>query len=70
MRALTYNDLAADRQVVATVQAMEEILKRHASGVPNCTVEVNAEQGGLVLYAPGVSQPEVLYQPAVSLDSR
>ena len=68
MRALAYNDLAADRQVVATVQAMEEILKRHAAGVPNCTVEVNAEQGGLVLHAPGSSQPEVLYQPVVSQD--
>src|SRR5262249_40879825 len=29
MRGLSYNDLAADRNVVATVQALESILKEH-----------------------------------------
>ena len=32
MRQLAYNDLAADRQTVAAVQAMEAILARHAAG--------------------------------------
>ena len=64
-RGLAYNDLSADRQVVAAVQAMEAILARHASGAPECTVEVNGPLGGLVLNAPGASEPEVLYQPAV-----
>ncbi len=49
MRALTYNDVSADRNCVAIVQAMEAILQRHAAGEPGCIVEVNAEQGGLVL---------------------
>lgn len=60
-RQLTYNDLSADRQTVAAVQAMEAILARHAAGQPNCVVEVNHKEGGLVLFAPGSSQPEVLY---------
>jgi D-galacturonate reductase len=64
MRQLAYNDLSADRQVVAAVQAMEAILERHAQGTPNCVVEVNGKQGGLVLLAPG-GEAEVLYQPAV-----
>ena len=38
---LAYNDLAADRQTVAAVQAMEAILAKHAAGTPNCVVEVN-----------------------------
>jgi predicted dehydrogenase len=65
VRGLTYNDLSADRQVVAAVQAMEAILARHAAGVPDCVVRVNGERGGLVLYEPGSSDPEVLYEPAV-----
>ena len=64
-RALQYNDLAADRQVVAAVQAMEAILARHASGTPDCVVHVNATEGGLVLRAPGRHELEVLYGPAV-----
>ncbi len=64
-RTLSYNDLSADRQVVATVQAMEAILARHAAGVPNCVVNVNDPRGGLVLYRPGSAEPEVLYQPPV-----
>jgi len=64
-RQLTYNDLAADRQTVAAVQALEAILQRHAQGVPDCIVRVNEQHGGLVLYRPGSTEPEVLYQPAV-----
>jgi predicted dehydrogenase len=64
-RQLTYNDLSADRQVVAAVQAMEAILARHASGTPNCVVTVNEERGGLVLSVPGSTRFEVLYGPKV-----
>ncbi len=53
MNALAYNDLSADRNVVAIIQACEAILKRHASGRPGCVVEVNSPAGGLVLRTPG-----------------
>ena len=65
VRALHYNDLSADRQVVAAVQAMEAILSAHASGTPNCIVHVNQKPGGLVLYAPGSAEPQVLYDKSV-----
>ncbi|MBW3540781.1 MAG: Gfo/Idh/MocA family oxidoreductase, partial [Planctomycetes bacterium] len=65
MRTLAYNDLAADRQTVATVQALEAILERHAAGEPDCVVRINDKRGGLVLYRPGHREPEVLYEPAV-----
>ncbi len=65
MRALTYNELAADRQVVAAVQAMEAILQRRAHGTPDCVVSVNDQRGGLVLYTPGDAQYEVLYPEKV-----
>ncbi len=64
MRALAYNDIAADRNCVAIVQAMEAILKRHAGGEPSCTVEVNGERGGLVLWQRDGSA-EVLYADPV-----
>jgi predicted dehydrogenase len=64
-RKLAYNDVSADRQVVAAVQAMEAILARHAAGTPNCVVSVNDPQGGLVLRAPGSAECEVLYAPNV-----
>jgi D-galacturonate reductase len=60
-RQLHYNDITADRQVVAAVQAMEAILAKHAAGTPNCVVEFNHKLGGLVLLAPGRAEPEVLY---------
>ncbi len=60
-RGLAYNDLAADRQTVAAVQAMEAILARHAAGTPDCVVKVNDPQGGLVLCVPGSNEREVLY---------
>jgi predicted dehydrogenase len=48
-RALAYNDLSADRQTVAAVQAMEAILARHAAGEPDCVVRVDAA-GTLTLF--------------------
>jgi predicted dehydrogenase len=61
MRALDYNDVAADRRCVATVQALEAILARHAAGTPGCIVFVNDTAGGLVLRMPGHAEPTVLY---------
>jgi D-galacturonate reductase len=64
-RKLTYNDVSADRQVVAAVQAMEAILAKHSAGTPNCVVEIDHELGGLVLLAPGKAEPDVLYSGRV-----
>ncbi|MEX2114560.1 MAG: hypothetical protein WD845_15300, partial [Pirellulales bacterium] len=64
-RSLAYNDASADRQTVATVQAMEAILARHVAGTPNCVVHVNDARGGLVLCAPGSAEAEVLYESQV-----
>lgn len=61
MRALAYNDLSADRNCVAIVQAMEAILARAAAGVPGCLVKVNGSAGGLALYEPGKAAPTILY---------
>lgn len=61
MRALAYDDLSADRNTVAIVQALEAILARHAAGQPGCLVTVNGTHGGLELWAPGRSEPQVLY---------
>jgi D-galacturonate reductase len=61
MRALAYNDLSADRPTVATVQALEAILQRHATGLPGCIVTVNEPMGGLVLRVPSQSEAIVLY---------
>ena len=44
---------------------MEAILAHHAAGEPDCVVRVNDAQGGLVLYRPGQSEPEVLYSGKV-----
>jgi D-galacturonate reductase len=60
MRALKYNDLAADRQVVAAVQAMEAILEHAAKGQPDGVVRI--EDGGrMALHLPGKPDPIVLY---------
>jgi D-galacturonate reductase len=50
MRALAYNDLAADRQVVAAIQAMETILARAADGEPDAIVRIDAS-GRMTLHA-------------------
>jgi predicted dehydrogenase len=65
MRALTYNDITADRNCVAIVQALEAILARAASGTPGCLVKVNGPAGGLALYEPGNAKPLVLYEGRV-----
>src|SRR5439155_14797726 len=61
VQELSYNELAADRQTVAAVQALEAILAHAANGEPDCVVRVNGPDGGLVLYRPGLSHPEILY---------
>jgi predicted dehydrogenase len=61
MRGLLYNDLSADRNCVAVVQATEAILRKAAAGVTGCVVRVNQPAGGLVLYEPGSAAAEVLY---------
>jgi len=43
IRALHYADLAADRQVVAAVEAMEMILAQQAAGCPDCVVRFDGE---------------------------
>ena len=60
MRALRYNDLEADRQVVAAVQAMEAILAHAAAGTPDGVARVSPE-GALTLHLPGRPEPIVLY---------
>jgi D-galacturonate reductase len=65
MRALAYNDITADRNCVAIVQALEAILARAANGVSSCVVKVNTPAGGLVLYEPENPKPLVLYEGRV-----
>jgi predicted dehydrogenase len=61
IRGLTYNDLSADRNTVAVIQALEAILERHAQGQPGSIVEVNQSGGGLTLSVPQQSESVVLY---------
>lgn len=65
MAALDYNDLKADRNCVAIVQALEAILTQHAAGRPGCAAVVNTAQGGLSLIIPGRAESRVLYAPTV-----
>jgi predicted dehydrogenase len=65
MRALTYNDLSADRNCVAIVHALEAIIQQAATGKPGCVVKVNGRTGGLVLLEPGCAEPRVLYEGRV-----
>lgn len=65
MRALSYNDLSADRNCVAIVQALEAILAKAAAGQPGCVVQVNQKEGGLVLCEPGLAETMVLYSRPV-----
>ncbi|MFO0876937.1 MAG: Gfo/Idh/MocA family oxidoreductase [Gemmataceae bacterium] len=65
MRQLAYSDASSDRNTVATVQAMEQLLASHAAGHPAGVVQVNDSAGGLALYLPGRSEPEILYSGRV-----
>lgn len=65
MQNLAYNDLSADRNVVAAVQAIEAILRHHAEGCPGGVVTVNAPRPGLWLWLPGQAAPIGLYQSRV-----
>ncbi len=65
MRALTYNDLSADRNCVAIIQAVEAILTAHANGHPGGVVHVNGPEGGLALYTPRTATPLILYSGIV-----
>jgi len=65
MQTLCYNDVSADRNTVAIVQAMEAILTEHAAGQPGCLVEVNGSHGGLVMRVPGQREPVILYRDRV-----
>ena len=65
VQQFTYNDLSADRQTVAAVQALETILSRQYQGRPDCVVRANDPHGGLVLYDPGSADFELLYEPPV-----
>jgi D-galacturonate reductase len=65
MRALTYNDMNSDRNVVAIVQALEAILAEQAHGRTEACCRINDPAGGLVLAIPGASQTRVLYAGTV-----
>jgi predicted dehydrogenase len=65
VRALSYNDLSADRNIVAVVQALEAVLREQAAGRPGSVVEVNGKRGGLVQWLPGQNEPVVLYEKPV-----
>ena len=67
LQSLHYNDLAADRQVVAAVQALESILQYAANGEPDCVVRMNdaASGAGMALYRPGSAEPICLYDGTV-----
>jgi D-galacturonate reductase len=64
-RQFGYNDISADRQTVAAVQAMEAILACHAAGRPNCIVKYT-ESGNLVLLEPGGVDAQVLHDPVAT----
>ncbi len=65
MRELQYNDIRADRNVVAIVQALEALLAQQVKGRPGGLVEVNAAEGGLVLRSVGDERAIVLYPDRV-----
>ena len=65
MRALAYNDMNSDRNVVAIVQALEAILAEQAQGRVETCCRINDPAGGLVLAMPGAGQARVLYAGTV-----
>ena len=64
-RQLTYNDLTAERPIVAAVQAIEAILSEAAAGRPHAVVQIDPAAAGLTLSHPGDALIKVLYQPPV-----
>jgi predicted dehydrogenase len=65
-RSLSYNDVSADRNCVAIVQALEAILAKAAAGTPGCVVCVNhRDEKGLVMFEPGSGESTVLYEGVV-----
>jgi DNA-binding transcriptional LysR family regulator len=60
LRQLSYNDLAADRQVVAAVAAMEAILAAAAAGEGWGTVTVSENCEKLLLHLPGLAPRSVV----------
>lgn len=65
MNALNYNDIRADRNVVAVVQALEAILAAQAAGHPDAVVKLSTPSPGLYLFKPGILEPEILYSHRV-----
>ncbi len=63
--ALTYNDIRAERNCVAVVQALEAILADAADGKHGSIVFVNHHLGGLVLCRPGSNDTKVCYRNQV-----
>jgi predicted dehydrogenase len=61
MCSLRYNDLSADRNTVAVVQALEAILERQARGQPGSSVLVNTPEAGLLLRVPEEAESVVVY---------
>ena len=61
MVALDYNDISADRNVVALTQAVEAILAEQAAGRPGCVVFSGHALGDLVLFVPGDPTARVLH---------
>lgn len=65
-QTLAYNDVAADRQTVAAVQAMEAILAEHAAGRPHAVATVERRKHGTTV-EPGLwlhhraMSPKALY---------
>ncbi len=60
MRSLRYNDLSADRQVVAAIQAMEAILAHAAAGEPDGVVRIDHAER-MTLHLPANTNPVLLY---------
>ena len=61
MRRLSYNDVSADRNTVAIVQALEALLASHVAGQPGGVVEVEGAAERLVLRLPGRAEGRGLY---------
>lgn len=65
VRSLAYNELAADRRVIAAVQAQEALLEFATRHEQMAWAEVNGKHGGLVLWETGRTEPHILYLPSV-----